>query len=156
MSYFQGQGQGQGQELVLPKSSLGYATNTNYPKFPPLMMDGRSIVSNWQSETIANDNLIKKNQITSNWMYRKYLQQNAKEIMKQNFVETANDTGYMTVPKDKDDNRGTPTLYSSIYTEPQNRDTSDLKSLYMSREQLNAKKNVISIPSYDGPAGETI
>lgn len=96
--------------LKIPKSSLGYKTNNNYPKFPPLMSDGRSLVSNWQPETIANHQLIVNNQLSTNWSYRKFLTENANDIMKTNFVQTANDTGYMIPPSDVFRDHATPFL----------------------------------------------
>lgn len=82
--------------LRIPKSSLGYHSNNVYQKFPPMMSDGRSLVSNWQPESYANHKIIMDNKLTTNWSYRKYLTDNANEIMKTNFIETSNDTGYIT------------------------------------------------------------
>ena len=41
----------------------GYSTNNKHPEFPPLMNDGRSLVSNWQPESHLNDRLVKQNNI---------------------------------------------------------------------------------------------
>lgn len=125
--------------LVLPKSSLGYHTNNVYPAFPPLMSDSRSIISSWQSESSANNNLIRSNNIKSNWMYRKYLQTNAVEIMKANYIESANDTGYVLPGKGQIQPEGTPFALVSMDSLEK---VSDLKTTYLTRDQLTASKNV--------------
>lgn len=122
-----------GSSLVIPKSSLGYHTNNKYSTFPPLMSDGRSIISTWQSQSQINNQLVKENNITTNWQYRQYLTNNALTIMEYNFRESANDTGFL-FPVSK-------TTISSIHDNPLLLETSDLKQLYLTREQLNAKKN---------------
>ena len=63
---------------TIPKSSLGYNTNNKYPEFPPLMSDGRSIISSYQPETVVNTELLHRNGIQTNWQYRKYLTENSK------------------------------------------------------------------------------
>ena len=105
------------------------------------MSDSRSIVSSWQSESTANSNLISSNKITSNWMYRKYLQTNAIDIMKANYIESANDTGYI-VPA----NGQMQGIAQSIQP------SSDLKVTYLNREQLSASKNVHrdALSSFEG------
>jgi hypothetical protein len=107
------------------------------------MTDGRSVLSSWQPESAMNEELIKENKIESNWMYRKYLTQNAKGIMEHNFREACNDTGYV-LPKSAP-SAGTytaPYMFRSLNdpTQPIGYQDSDLKQLYLSKEQLNAKK----------------
>jgi hypothetical protein len=88
--------------LIIPKSSLGYDTNNKYKKFPPMMKDGRSLISSWQNETQINHELIKDNNIKSNWQYRQYLAKHADTIMEYNYRESANDTGYILPNKQKE------------------------------------------------------
>ena len=130
--------------VTLPKSSLGYDTNNVYPAFPPMMTDGRSLVSSWQPESKLNDELVKQNGIQSNWQYRRYLTQNADEIRKTDFIETANDCGYMYPPSALDTKLGNtvPYTYTSFQdnSRPFGYADSDLKQLYMTREQLSARK----------------
>jgi hypothetical protein len=135
---------------TIPRSSLGYGTNNKYPEFPPLMQDGRSIVSSWQPEAIINEDLIQSNNIKSNWQYRKYLTNNAKDIMQYNFRESCNDVGYYKRPIDLPNMQsnkvsnlgGTPYSFSSVLdnSKPFGYHTSDLKEVYLSREQLDARK----------------
>jgi hypothetical protein len=127
----------------IPKSSLGYNTNNKYPEFPPLMNDGRAITASYQPEAIVNEMLIQNNNIQSNWQYRQYLTKNAENIIKYNLQESCNDVGYY---KRYDDisktNVSTPYKYTSHSdnSKPFGYYSSDLKDLYLSREQLNASK----------------
>jgi hypothetical protein len=136
---------------TIPQSSLGYHSNNKYDQFPPLMSDGRVVTASWQPEAVLNNMIIRDNHIKSNWEYRKYLTDNATKIMAFNYKEFSNDVGYVTrhsdlIYTDKSiSNHDTsssgnhPYLYSS-YTEPSRTVNSDLKSIYLSREELNARK----------------
>jgi len=135
---------------TVPRSSLGYATNNKYPEFPPLMSDGRSITATWQPESIINDDLIQSNLIKSNWQYRRYLTNNAKDIMAYNFRESSNDVGYYKRPIDLPNMQSNlvtninsaPYNFKSVHdnAKPWGYQTSDLKELYLSREQLDSRK----------------
>ena len=141
---------------TIPSSSLGYHSNNKYPGFPPLMSDGRSVTATWQPESTINADLIDRNNIKSNWEYRRYLTNNAKSIMEYNFRESSNDIGYYkrpievpsiqknTISKTFDNSKvySTPYLFSSMMdtTRPNGYVTSDLKNLYLSREQLESRK----------------
>ena len=129
----------------IPHTQLGYNTNNRFPVFPPLMQDGRSIVSSWQPESAVNDRILKKHKIQSNWEYRQFLNKNAKEILENNFKEACNDTGYnSTIPSNHTGMPyyNVPHFYDSIEdnTVPLGVKTTDLKQLYLSREQLEARK----------------
>jgi len=135
---------------TVPESSRGYHTNNKYPEFPPLMSDGRSVTASWQPESSINADLVENSGIKSNWEYRKYLTENAKKIMEYNFRESSNDTGYYKRPIDipsiqTNEVKGfhnQPYLYTSgtDQTKPFGYASSDLKDLYLSREQLAARK----------------
>ena len=135
---------------TVPKSALGYNTNNLYSQFPPKMSDGRSAISSWQPESAANNQLLKNNDIKSNWQYRKYLTQHSQQIMEYNFRETCNDTGYFIPPLEvgsngTDSNKhstNVPYVYSSFTdtSKPEGYQESDLKQMYLSREQLNSRK----------------
>jgi len=124
-----------------PKSNLGYNTNNKYPVFPPLMNDGRSVISSWNPESTLNNKIRKENGIETNWEYRKFLTKNAVDIMEKNFNETANDTGF-TYSLQTTASTNTPFLYGSIIenTTPVGFENSDLKELYLTREQLYSRK----------------
>jgi hypothetical protein len=135
---------------TVPQTALGYNTNNKYPQFPPLMSDGRSVTASWQPESSINADLIESNGITSNWQYRRFLTHNAKQIMEYNFRESSNDIGYYKRPADLPSmqSNSVSDLYTSPYafksvldkTRPFGHSTSDLKELYLTREQLNARK----------------
>ena len=134
---------------TIPQSSFGYGANNKYPEFPPLMSDGRSVIGSWQPESTENANLIEGNNIKSNWEYRRYLTSNSKDILEYNFREACNDVGYFKRPIDLPSiNSNTvsdykiPFIFRSILdtSKPQGYEESDLKNLYLTREQLNARK----------------
>lgn len=137
---------------TVPMTDLGYKTNNKYPNFPPLMSDGRSITATWQPESTINADLIERNNIKSNWEYRKFMTDNATEIMKYNFTESSNDIGYYKRPIDipsiqnnttaENTHIDTPYYYSSIMdnSRPNGYESSNLKEQYLSREQLDANK----------------
>jgi hypothetical protein len=135
---------------TIPKSSLGYGANNKYPEVPPLMSDGRSIIGGWQPESTINADLINSNNIKSNWQYREYLTKNSKDIMEYNFRETCNDVGYFKRPIDipsiqsnlAQGIENTPYKYKSVLdqTKPLGYESTDLKQLYLTREQLEARK----------------
>ena len=135
---------------TVPQSALGYNTNNKYPQFPPLMSDGRSVTASWQPESSINADLIESNGITSNWQYRKFLTHNAQQIMEYNFRESSNDVGYYKRPAylPSMQSNSVSDLYTSPYSyksvldraKPFGHSNSDLKELYLTREQLNARK----------------
>jgi hypothetical protein len=134
---------------TIPRSSLGYASNNKYPEFPPLMSDGRAVFGSWQPESTENANLIESNGIKTNWQYRQYLTKNSKDILEYNFRESCNDAGYFRRPIDipsiqsnaVSGMNNTPFSFNTIMDnrKPPGYEDSDLKQLYLSREQLNAR-----------------
>lgn len=134
---------------TVPQSERGYQTNNKYPQFPPLMNDGRSITASWQHDAVTNATIIKENNIRSNWEYRQYLTKNADKVAEQNFRESSNDLGYTnrfaTVPNIQSNQfHGVsgPAIYTSILdnTPVLGHTTSDLKTNYLSREDLQSRK----------------
>lgn len=123
------------------QSSLGYGANNQYPKYPPRMNDGRSLVASYQPDAIINRQLLKDTGIKSNWEYRRYLTQNSENIIKYNFTEALNDVGYYKrfIEPPKPVHTGAPVWYSSYQEKPSEMD-SDLKQLYLTREQLASMK----------------
>jgi hypothetical protein len=124
--------------------------NNYYKDMPPLMNDGRNY-SSWQPESVINDNIQKQENIKSNWEYRKYLQNNAQNIMKFNYMESVNASG--NNPKTYVNNKSspnTPFIFQSTYdtrTPVYGYNNSDLKNNYLTREQLNARMIAPSIPT---------
>jgi hypothetical protein len=134
----------------LPRSKLGYATNNQYSEFPPLMSDGRALIASYQPEAVLNQQMLQQTGIKSNWEYRKYLTENSVNISRQNFREACNDVGYFerVTPsemgdwKTKSSMNSVPYSYASFLenTKPAGYANSDLKDLYLSREQLQSRK----------------
>jgi hypothetical protein len=133
---------------TIPQSKLGYSTNNIYDGYPPLMSDGRTITASYQPNAVLNDKIIQENNITSNWQYRKYLTDNGTQIMKQDFREASNDVGYVKRFNDFSSD-SMPYLYKSYNddTKPFGYQNSDLKELYLSREQLDSARIA---PTIDG------
>jgi hypothetical protein len=135
---------------TVPQSALGYHSNNKYDNFPPLMSDGRSITNTWQPESTINADLLKSTGIKSNWHYRNFLVHHAKDIMEYNFREASNDVGYYKRPIEVADihtnvvsgSTGSPYLYKSVTdnSRPKGFVNSDLKDIYLSREQLESRK----------------
>lgn len=135
---------------TIPQSERGYHTNNKYPNVPPLMNDGRSITASWQPDATQNKKLLEDNNIKSNWEYRRYLTKNAPEIMKSNFLSSSNDNGYNSRPVDLpsiqsnqiNQKMKSPHAFSSVLDNSMTlgQTTSDLKSNYLTKEQLYARK----------------
>jgi hypothetical protein len=127
--------------ITKPAQTAGYHSNNKYAGFPPLMADGRSITASYQPEAVLNAHLVKELGIKSNWDYRQYLTKNSKEIMQYNCKQAANDIGYTMRYSDLGKSSTTPYLYSSAMesSAPIGYQTSDLKELYLSREQLQSR-----------------
>ena len=127
----------------LPPSKLGYHANNKYDGFPPIMSDGRTVTASFQPEAVLNEHLIKEVGVVTNWDYRQYLIKNGKEIMKYNCVQAANDVGYVARYADLSagSSYSTPYIYSATTSaeRPKGYQTSDLKDMYVSREQLQSR-----------------
>ena len=107
---------------------LGYSTNNVYKDYPPIMNDGRTIIASHQPESIINNYLLKELGIKSNWEYRKYIIENGKDIMKYNCMNVSNDVGFSR----RNEMSMSMSVSGSEWSE-----SSDLKTMYMSREELN-------------------
>jgi hypothetical protein len=123
-------------------------SNNIHFDFPPIMSDGRTF-SSWQPESVVNTRIQQQENITTSWNYRQYLTNNALQIMKYNNQEACVDLGLNPhTQTNKTPSSNVPHMFKSVmdtnapgYGYP----TSDLKSPYLSREQLQAKMNSPSI-----------
>jgi hypothetical protein len=130
-------------------TTLYSGSNNIHNNMPPLMSDGRNF-SMWLPDEVVNSQIKKDAGITSNWDYRRYLQENASLIMAQNSMNAISGTGFNEVQKTQQQN--TPFVYMNTFDN--NKPTvgysnSDLKSQYLSREQLNARMMSPSISTKD-------
>lgn len=119
-----------------------------YFDFPPVMQDGRNY-SNWQAGAAVNEGIRKSNGIRSNWEYRQYLTHHADHIIKTNMMDAANEAGHapFTQNAEQREQRNVPFMYASVSDQrkPFGYEDSDLKSIYLSRNELQARMIAPSI-----------
>lgn len=119
-------------------------TDIQFPNIPKM------VPANWQSEDANNADLIAKTGITTNWQYRKYLTDNAKDIIEYNYHESNNENGYaarhsyvpiiqcnkvqgiINMPRMQTNEIDTTHRYGTP--------ASDLKNAYLSQEQFNSMR----------------
>jgi hypothetical protein len=114
-------------------------SNNIHYDFPPIMSDGRNF-ANWSPGSVINERILIQNKILTNWDYRQHLTQNADSVIKQNQKEACGDCctcGYNHTGKTSN----TPYLYKSCVdsTQPYGYTDSNLKNLYLSRQQLQCR-----------------
>ena len=117
-------------------------SNNIHFNFPPIMADGRNYAS-WHPDAVINERIQSQENIHSNWTYRQYLTNNAMQIMKYNTSEACYDLGLPSHEiTNKTPSSNVPYTYSSPF-DTQNPGfgycSSNLKSPYLSREQLSAR-----------------
>lgn len=117
-------------------------SNNIHFNFPPIMADGRNFAS-WQPDAVINQRIQKQEQIKSNWQYRRYLQNNGRQIMNYNNLEACYDLGLDPhVQTGKTPSNNVPYAFKSAFdttTPGFGYCNSDLKNPYLSREQLNSR-----------------
>jgi hypothetical protein len=126
-----------------PQWGRNYSASHNvYFDFPPLMSDGRNFAG-WQPGNAVNAAIRKNENIQSNWDYRKYLTHNADKIMEINQLDAVNASGHgsFEVNPIEQEQRNTPFMYSSVMDnrQPFGYTTSDMKELYLSRNELQSR-----------------
>jgi len=117
-------------------------SNNIHFNFPPIMSDGRNFAS-WQPEAVVNTRIQKQENITSSWEYRQYLTNNALQIMKYNNQEACADLGLNShIKTNNTPSSNVPYKFKSVMDTEKpgfGYPTSDLKSPYLSRQQLQAR-----------------
>ena len=127
-------------------------SNNIHFDFPPIMKDGR-IYSSWQPEAVVNQRIQKEENIKTNWDYRQFLTNNALQAMKFNSMQACYDLGLPChTQTNKTPSSNVPYEFKSTFdnSEPGfGYNNSDLKRLYLTSEQLNARLIApsVSIPS---------
>jgi len=117
-------------------------SNNIHFDFPPIMNDGRNYAT-YVPEAVVNNEIIKSNNIQTNAQYRFFLTNNANNIIYQNQVESCDQCGNcLKQVEGKMQSNNTPFLYSSPFdkSQPFGYETSDLKNVYLTREQLQSRK----------------
>ena len=126
-------------------------SNNIHFDYPPIVSDGR-LFTTYQPECVINQRIQKQENLSTNWSYRQYLQHNALEVMKYNSLESCYELGLnVNTETNNTKSPNTPFMYTSSFDTSKpayGYSNSDLKSPYLSREQLNAR--MIS-PSISAP-----
>lgn len=115
-------------------------SNNIHFNFPPIMNDGRNYSSYVPGS--AMDKEIKKRQnIKTNSDYRAYLQNNADQIIKNNQLNACNECSSCPYINNGNKNMSQPYIFNSILSndQPFGYQGSDLKNIYLSRQQMEAK-----------------
>jgi hypothetical protein len=115
--------------------------NNIHKDFPPIMADGRNFAQ-WQPGAVISENIRLQAGITSNWQYRKYMVDNADQIIKNNQVAACDECcAIPAMNQIGQDQKNSPYLYQSCSdnTQPFGYETSDLKNLYISNYQLQSR-----------------
>lgn len=105
----------------------------------------------WQPDSAVNQKIQVETGIQSNWKYRQYMQNNASHIMKYNTMEAVYNSGNnpYTLMNTEPTNK-TPILYNSQQNTSSPAfgfNNSDLKQDYMIKENLQARKVALNIPT---------
>jgi len=115
--------------------------NNVYFDIPEIMHDGR--FTDYNPNAMLNNQIMKREQIMSNNEYRNYLQKNADVIIRQNqqFSNTKVNTQNFVPYSPPNTNELGPYLFQSSNNEttPFGYNNSDLKSLYLSRNEHQSK-----------------
>lgn len=105
----------------------------------------------YQAESVVNNNLQKKSNITSNWAYRQYLQNNAIDIMKYNTYQAIYSSGNNPyILNNNVEANQTPFLYNSVHDNRQpkvSHPNTDLRNNYLEREQFRSRMISPAIPA---------
>jgi hypothetical protein len=118
-------------------------SNNIHFDFPPIMMDGRNF-ADWQPGAVINERIRQDAHIKSNADYRKYLTNNADNIMKYNELQACDQCCSCPARYGSDQpntGKNTPFLYKSCLDNsvPFGYENSDLKNVYLSRVQLQSR-----------------
>ena len=110
------------------------------------MSDGRNY-SQWQHTAQINNQIRNQANIQSNYDYRIYLTKNADSIIRFNQTQACNESGSCYYSNNKKVTNNSPYLFKSCSDSntPYGYHNSDLKQIYLSRQQLQAKKTAPSI-----------
>jgi hypothetical protein len=112
-------------------SSIYSGTNNAFSNLPPMMSDGRNY-TNLLPDEVVNNSIKREAGITSNWDYRRYLQNNASHIIRKNSQTAVAATGLIEEPSNY--------VPIDFFGKPKpTYPPSDLKLNYLSREQLNSR-----------------
>jgi hypothetical protein len=109
-------------------------SNNIHFNFPPIMADGRNFAS-WQPGSVINEKIRQESGIKTNWQYRKYLMENADQIIKYNQLGACNECSSTSNYSDEE----TINKSNLVNSQPFGYENSDLKNSYLSRQQLQER-----------------
>lgn len=127
--------------------SCNSGCNNIHFNYPPSMNDSR-LFSDYNSAPSLDNSIKQKSNITTNSDYRKYLQTNADNIIKNNQLSACNECS--TCPYIHNSNKHAlleesnhPYIFKTILSndQPFGYENSDLKNVYLTRQQLDAQKH---------------
>jgi hypothetical protein len=104
----------------------------------------------YQAEAVVNNKLLNDSNITSNWEYRRYLQNNALNIMKYNTnqsIYTSGNNPYALLNRVEAEQ--TPFLYTSSYDNRNakvHNPNTDLRQQYLEQQQFKSRMISPNIP----------
>ncbi len=118
-------------------------SNNIHYDLPPIMSDGRNYAS-WQPGAVLNKKIKNQAGIKSNWQYRKYLTDNADNIIRynQNIACGESQSCPMnTLNVNNSNTNTTPYLYSSCNNkeQPYGYNNTDLKNIYIKKNDLQSR-----------------
>jgi hypothetical protein len=115
-------------------------SNNIHKELPPLMSDGR-LFTQLDPNCEENDRLQKSLQIQNNYDYRQYLIKNAESLMNKNKMGCFMLNNDFRVGE-KEFVSHNKYVFNNVHdnNQPFGYEKSDLKNIYLSRQQLNAKK----------------
>ena len=115
-------------------------SNNIHFDYPPLMSDGRQY-TNWNSACNTNNAVIHSNNIQTNYQYRQYLINNAKQVMSSNQKTACDECGFCQYSQAYTPQPLGKYLYKSCsdMSKPYGYENSDLKNMYVSRQALQSR-----------------
>jgi hypothetical protein len=120
-------------------------SNNIHFDFPPIMADGRNF-SSWQPGSVLSEQMRTNAGIKTNWEYRRYMTENADQIIKMNQMSACDQCSSVSNMKDNSNSTGNgnsngPFIFksSSDKSQPAGYETSDLKNIYLSQFQLQSR-----------------
>jgi hypothetical protein len=117
-------------------------SNNIHFKEPALMSDSR-LYTHYGSNCKANNSLKKDLGLNSNYDYRQYLIKNGNRLMERNQNDHINKVGYQSPYNISNLNLDKKHIYKNVgdNSQPYGYETSDLKNMYLSRYELQAKSS---------------
>ena len=112
-------------------------SNNIHFDYPPIMHDGRNYAS-WQPGSKFNEMIKQKANITSNWRYRNFLTKNADKIIMANKISSCDECGTCPYVNNKKQTSNKPYVFNTSLdkSQPHGYKDSDLKNLYLSKQDL--------------------